>query len=212
MDSDLASDLDSLLSNIDVLDQIKHAHDIHQALGIAREAILEYHAVSEQVQSHAAYNINLIWDYIREQQLAYPQHTDLIEEWSRSLKQEVTQDKVDHYNSLTVKTRERMTSYQSRIHAAWRVKASDILALQHYNHRQCLSQDSLAGLAQLAEAIPLDRGRVLLDAEIQSRVLKKATGFKDTDLHVKLRDINAAKTKAGLGVGRKHRPTQKRVR
>ncbi|KAL8948009.1 MAG: hypothetical protein Q9222_005765 [Ikaeria aurantiellina] len=199
MASDLTSDVDSQLSDVDVLDHIKNAQDIHQALGIARDAILEYHNLSEQVQSHAAYNINLIWDYIREQKLAYPQHADLIDQWSRSLEEDVTQAKFDHYQSLTAKTRERMTSYHSRIYAAWRVKASQILAPQHYNQHQYLSQDCLAGLVQLAEFVPLDRGRVLLEAEIQSRVLKKVTGFKDTDLHLKLRDVNNAKGRAGLG-------------
>ncbi|KAL8957004.1 MAG: hypothetical protein Q9193_005615, partial [Seirophora villosa] len=199
MASDLTLDVDSLLSDVDVLGPIKNAQDIHEALGIARDALLEYYSLNELVQRHAGYNISLIWDYIREQKLAHPQHTDLIDEWSRSLQEEVTQAKVDHYHSLTAKTRERMTYYNSRIYTAWRVKASEILAPRHYNQLQYLSQDCLAGLAQLAEVVPLDRGRVLLDAEIQSRVLKKATGFKDTDLHLKLRDVNNAKARAGLG-------------
>ncbi|KAL9012557.1 MAG: hypothetical protein Q9173_002685 [Seirophora scorigena] len=195
----LTSDVDSLLSDVDVLGPIKNAQDIHEALGIARDAILEYYSLNELVQRHAGYNISLIWDYIREQKLAHPQHTNLIDQWSRSLQEEVTQAKVDHYHSLTAKTRERMTYYHSRIYTAWRVKALEILAPQHYNQLQYLSQDCLAGLAQLAEVVSLDRGRVLLDTEIQSRVLKKATGFKDTDLHLKLRDVNNAKARAGLG-------------
>ncbi|KAI4217795.1 MAG: hypothetical protein LQ349_009021, partial [Xanthoria aureola] len=117
MASDLTSDVDSLLPDVDVLGQVKDAQDIHEALDIAREAILDYHYLSEQ--SHAAHSINLIWDCIKEQKLAHPQYTDLIDQWSRSLEEEVTQEKVDHYHSLTAKTRERMVYSYSRIYAAW---------------------------------------------------------------------------------------------
>lgn len=51
MASDLTSDLESLLPDVDVLGQVKDAQDIHEALDIAREAILDYHYLSEQVQT-----------------------------------------------------------------------------------------------------------------------------------------------------------------
>ncbi|KAL8643666.1 MAG: hypothetical protein Q9226_008202 [Calogaya cf. arnoldii] len=105
MVSDLTSDLDSLLSNFDLLGQVKDIPGIHEALRIARQAILAIHELTERVQDNAAYNIGRIWNYIEDRKLAEPQHITLIDQWSHSLKEEITPEKFNQYCSLTAKTR-----------------------------------------------------------------------------------------------------------
>lgn len=188
--NDVSSDLDSL----------RDAPDIHETLRIARETILANHGLIEHVQENAAYNISVIWDYIEQRKVAEPQYTTLIDQWTEDLKGIITQEKVQHYQSLTVKTQDRMETYRARIRLAWGVEASHILPPHHYNRSQYLSQNCLHGLVQLSERVDLTRGRSLLLAQIQSRTLTKATGFKPTDPHLKLRDITNAKTAADAGV------------
>ncbi|KAI4272796.1 MAG: hypothetical protein L6R38_006510 [Xanthoria sp. 2 TBL-2021] len=190
--NDVSSDLDSL----------RDAPDIHEALRIARETILANHQLIERVQDNAAYNISVIWEYIEQRKVAEPQYTTLINQWTEDLRGIITEEKVRHYQSLTVKTQDRMETYQARIRLAWVLEASQILPALHYNWSQYLSQNCLHGLAQLSESVDLARGRSLLLAQIQSRTLSKATGFKPTDPHLKLRDIINAKTAADAGASR----------
>ncbi|KAL8763000.1 MAG: hypothetical protein Q9184_001087 [Pyrenodesmia sp. 2 TL-2023] len=133
--NDVSSDLDSL----------RDAPDIYEALRIAGETILANHKLIECVQYNSAYNISMIWEYIEQREVAEPQYMTLINQWTEDLQGIITVEKVQHYQSLTVKTQERMEAYQARIRLAWGVEASQILPALHYNRSQYLSQNCLHG-------------------------------------------------------------------
>ncbi|KAI4175732.1 MAG: hypothetical protein LQ348_006108 [Seirophora lacunosa] len=180
------------------LDAIQRADDISATLRLAREAILANDRFCQEVEEQCALNITKIWEYIDQRERSEPHHARLIHQWRQEITQAIRHQTIEHYKTLAAASQHRIDRYRVRIRQAWGVESSQVLEPKHYKQGQGLSHECLRSLAHLSEHVPLETGRGLLIHQIQHRTLSKVTGFRDTDVHLKPRDVKRALAATGV--------------
>ncbi|KAI4136713.1 MAG: hypothetical protein LQ341_005486 [Variospora aurantia] len=184
--------MESVQCSAPSLDAIRRAGDISATLRLAHEAILANDRFCQEVEEQCALNIASIWEYIDQRERSEPHHATLIQRWRQQGTQAIKHQTIEHYKTLAAVSQHRIDRYRARIRQAWGVESSQVLEPKHYKQDQGLSQACLQSLAHLSEHVPLEDGRSLILHQIQHRTLSKVTGFRDTDLHLKPRDIKRA--------------------
>ncbi|KAL8788076.1 MAG: hypothetical protein Q9213_001834 [Squamulea squamosa] len=175
---DFDSDVDILPSSTVHLRAIQQAGSIEEALRLARDAILYNHRTNQQVEVQCALNITGIWQHIEYRKLLEPHNTPLIDRWSNDIKREISQVKIDHYQSLAAESQRRISGYENRIHTNWGVEPNPTPGCRAH--------------------VTLDKARALLYKEIRDRTHSKTTRRVATDAHLKLRDVMKALEAAGV--------------
>ena len=171
---------------------IEAQEDIHQALDLARQAIIGHLQFQKQIERQTAQNITRIWDLVTARKASEPEHSDLIEQWIVRINQDVINfPTLNRYRELANESQRRISSAESYIDHYWGVGPHELLPAENQGSKP-LSQACLAHLARLCRRHTLEKGRQLLLQNIKSRVMSKKTGFKPSDIHLKLRDITGA--------------------